>query len=182
MNTQNSFRATRHAPTAQHYVRLNTHHTRRWVLRSWGKGTAERADSSFRTQTVPMNTRPIKASRRVRTTLYRTWYAWNEGGSSGFIASRRWNPLHGMLTMSRSRWRRKPCRHVPMPLSHRSTSPTLNTFTPCTLGRLNAGSSCVGGVPRPHGCETSIPQPLKYILFSFVLFLALFGGVFYASY
>jgi len=181
MNTQNSFRATRHAPTAQHYVRLNTLHTRRWVLRSWGKGTAERAVSSLRTLSVLMNQCPFKAVRRMRTTLIDHATLGIEGGTFWSVASRRWYPPLCSAKHGVSRWRRKPCRHVPMPLSHRSTSPTLNTFTPCTLGRLNAGSSCVGGVPRPHGCETSIPQPLKYIVPAVRPFVALLGGALYAS-
>ena len=35
--------------------------------------------SSLRTLSVPTNQRSVKASRRVRTTLYRVCYAWNEG-------------------------------------------------------------------------------------------------------
>jgi len=180
MKTPNSFRATRHAPTAQCHVMQNTLNSRRWVLRSWGKGTAERADSSFRPQTVPMNQRSFKASRRVRTTLIDHVTLGMKGVlracSIASLEPPSWNAKHGL-----SRWRRKPCHTVPQPLSHRNTFPTLNTFTPCTLERLDAGSVCEGGVPL-HGCETSIPQPLKYILFSFVPFVLVGSEVVHESF
>jgi len=52
---------------------------------SWqqgGKTLLSELISSLRTLNVGMSKRSIEASRRVRTTLYRTWYAWNEGGIS----------------------------------------------------------------------------------------------------
>ena len=53
-----------------------------WVF--LGHLTLSLLGSSLRTLTVPMNQCSFKASRRVRTTLYRICYAWNEGSPSGF--------------------------------------------------------------------------------------------------
>jgi len=79
---QNSFRATRHAPNAQHNVMQHDRCSCGWVF--LGHLTLSLLGSSLRTLTVPMNQCSFKASRRVRTTLYRICYAWNEGSPSGF--------------------------------------------------------------------------------------------------
>ena len=55
--------------------------------------------SSLRTLAVGMNLRPNKASRRVRTTLYRVCYAWKEGSPVGFS---RITPLGTPLMESRA--------------------------------------------------------------------------------
>jgi len=55
-------------------------------LRLWPGATLTLSllGSSLRPFTVPMNQRSGKASRRVRTTLYRIGYAWNEGSPGRF--------------------------------------------------------------------------------------------------
>jgi len=79
---QNSFRATRHAPNAQHNAMQHDRCSCGWVF--LGNLTLSLLGSSLRTLSVPMNQCPFKASRRVRTTLYRVCYAWNEGSPVGF--------------------------------------------------------------------------------------------------
>jgi len=66
-------------------------------------------------------------------------------------------------------------------LSQVHTSLILNPRTPCTLGRWNAGPVCERGVTALHGCETSIPQPLKYIVPAVCPFsVSVRGGVYVA--
>jgi len=71
------------------YITINkntfqqTQNTSPITVGSWqqgGKCLLSELSSSLRTQTVQHEPCSSKASRRVRTTLYRTWYAWNEGG------------------------------------------------------------------------------------------------------
>jgi hypothetical protein len=76
----NSFRATRHTPNVQRKGRRDDGSGCGWAF--LGKRLLSELISSLRTLSVHMNQRSLKASRRVRTTLYRTWYAWNEGGIS----------------------------------------------------------------------------------------------------
>ena len=71
--------------------------------------------------------------------------------------------------------------NVPTPLSHFSAFPTLNPRIPCTLARWDARSAREGGVPLPHGRETSIPRPLKYMPLPCVLFVLVESEVSYAS-
>ena len=137
-----------------------------------GKGvmknpTLELMGSSFRPRTVPHIPRSLKASRRVRTTLMQ-YGTLEEKGVPMLQAtpSVDWDSLHVVLTMQRQGGDASRVAPCPVPLSHRSASPMLSPRTPCTLGRLDAFITRGGGVSG--GCETSIPQPLKYMHHLFV--------------
>jgi len=73
---QNSFRATRHAPNAQHNVMQHDRCSCGYALL-----TLSLLSYSPPSLLVPCSKRPFKAVRSMRTTLYRVCYAWNEGGS-----------------------------------------------------------------------------------------------------
>jgi len=73
--------------------------------------------SSSRTPTVHINQRPSKASRRVRTTLTDYATLGGEGGPAGSHALHRLGLPLRSAKHSLSRWRRKPCRPVSIPLS-----------------------------------------------------------------
>ncbi len=197
MQDQNSFRATRHAPTVQRnttqYLSFHiiiSYHTAMKrnmfpaIVGGWPGETLtlELLGSSSRTLTVPMNQCPFKASRRVRTTLIHHATLGIEGVPALLLSpSAAWDSLYIVLSMVCQGGDASRVQLVPTPLSHVHTSSTLNPRTPCTLGRLDAGLVCERGVPGLHGCETSIPQPLKYIPLSFVLFSLVGSEVSYAS-
>ena len=174
-----SFRATRHAPSSCGSLLGTLYGCRAVVVGSdvvrAGYGwppTLELMGSSFRPRTVPHIPRSLKASRRVRTTLMQ--YGTLEGEGVPMLQatpSVDWDSLHVVHTMQRQGGDASRVAPCPVPLSHRSASPIGTPCTPCTLGRLDAFTTREGGVSG--GCETSIPQPLKYMhhLFVFVLLL-----------
>ena len=144
--------------------------------------TLELLGSSSRTQTVPMNQRSIKASRRVRTTLRDHATLGIEGVPTLHLSpSAAWDSLYEVLSMVCQGGDASRMTNVPTSLSHLSAFLTMNTFTPCTLERWYARCAREGGVTAPHGRETSIPRPLKYIPLPCVLFVLVESGVSYAS-
>jgi len=63
---------------------MKTLHSRAHVPTRTSQLTLSLLGSSLRTQTVHMNQCSFKAVRRMRTTLYRICYAWNEGSPARF--------------------------------------------------------------------------------------------------
>ncbi len=137
MKTPNSFRATRHAPQSDGMQRVP-------LLTATGgwpgeTPTLELLGSSSRTQTVPMNQRSLKASRRVRTTLIHHATLGIEGVPTLLLSpSAAWDSLYVVLSMVCQGGDASRVPSVPTPLSHLSAFPTLNPRTPCTLARWYA--------------------------------------------
>ena len=109
--------------------------------------TLELLGSSSRTLSVHMNQRPSKASRRVRTTLRDHATLGIEGVPTLHLSpSAAWDSLYAVLSMVCQGGDASRVTNVPTPLSHLSASPTLHTFTPCTLARWDARRAREGGV------------------------------------
>ena len=108
---------------------------------------------------VPMNQCPFKASRRVRTTLYRVCYAWNEGGS------RLAHALHRLRT---------PLMECRADLGQGGDASRV-TIVPTPCHNKYAWLLCLF-VLHPER-ETSIPRPLKYNSFLVVLVSVVRVGV-----
>ena len=144
--------------------------------------TLELLGSSSRSLTVPMNQRPFKASRRVRTTLRDHATLGIEGVPTLHLSpSAAWDSLYVVLSMVCQGGDASRMTNVPASLSHLSAFQTMNTCTSCTLERWDARCAREGGVTAPHGRETSIPRPLKYIPLPYVLFVLVESEVSYAS-
>ena len=178
--SRNSFRAMRHA-LHSHGMQcsLTLTHTGGWPGETH---TLELLGSSSRTLSVHMNQCPFKASRRVRTTLKDHVTLGIEGVPTLHLSpSAAWDSLYVVLNMVCQGGDASRVPNVPTPFSHLSAFPTSHPFTPCTLGRWDAGPAREGGVTAPYGRETSIPRPLKYILLPYVLVVLLKSEISYAS-
>ncbi len=175
-----SFRATRHtlhSDVIQRSLALTC--TGGWPGETL---TLELLGSSSRTLPFHMNQRPIKASRRVRTTLMHHATLGRGGVPAVLLSpSAAWDSLSVVLSMVGQGGDASRVTNVPTPLSHLSAFPTLHTFTPCTLARWYAGPAREGGVPLSQGRETSIPRPLKYMPLPCVLLVLLCRRVLDAS-
>ncbi len=102
---------SRHAPHAQQYA---MHHDR--SISGWavlGTLTLSLLGSSLRPRTVPINQRSSKAVRRMRTTLRQHGTLGMRGVPDGSHALHRLGLPSCKANHAVSRWRRKPCRHVP---------------------------------------------------------------------
>ncbi len=170
----NSFRATRHAPNAQRDVT-------RYERSSYGRGTSnkkgqqrERVVSEARTYSVGKVVKPssvavplhgvVRSKQRKETPQRKKQHRF----AGRFVSAR--SAYYGMSRPTSGTGKLRTL--VPMSLSHRSTSPTLNPCISCTLGRWNAVSTCVGGVL--NGAKQLLgtiisTQPLVLVLVPFVL-------------
>jgi len=101
---------------------LSKHHANG---RPGGTLTLSLLGSSSRTLSVPMNNRPFKASRRVRTTLIQHVTLEGEGGPAGSHALHRLGLPLRSAKHAVSRWRRKPCSYVLNPLLQQTSVVTL---------------------------------------------------------
>jgi len=121
--------------------------------------------SSLRTLSVPMNQPPFKASRRVRTTLIQHGTLEVRGVPLGSHALHRLGlpSLHANHAVSR--WRRKPCRTVLIPLSQQTRVPAL----PVRVGVVPSShttKSLTGGVQNTS--EYGTLASVQYVPFPLV--------------
>ena len=140
----------------------------------WGRGgtlTLSLLGSLFRPPTVPITNVPLRRSEGcvLPCTVYAT-LGMERVPCDLLTHYTAWDSLHGKQSIPRSRWRRKPCTNVPIPLSHRSTSPTTHNgpeylLHARTLGRTPK-PTCVGGV---QGRRVSTTRHSIYRTSSFIL-------------
>ncbi len=123
-----------------------THKLSKQQANGWPRGTLTLSllGSSLRPRTVPINQRSSKAVRRMRTTLRQHGTLGMRGVPDGSHALHRLGLPSCKANHAVSRWRRKPCPHVPIPPFHLSSVGALSVRVVVVL--LHTTKSVTRGV------------------------------------